>query len=70
MVARAAAEAVGIPVARAGVEERDRFREASLPARKAYIRMAGERGAAILDQLLTMVSTTESAIPAKDTTAQ
>ena len=51
-------------------EERDRFREASLPARKAYIRMAGERGAAILDQLLTMVSTTESAIPATDTTAQ
>ena len=51
-------------------EERDRFREASRPARKAYIRMAGERGAAILDQLLTMVSTTESAIPATDTTAQ
>jgi TRAP-type C4-dicarboxylate transport system substrate-binding protein len=51
-------------------EERSRFREASLPAREAYTRIAGERGEAILDQVLTMVRETESATPAPDMTSQ
>jgi len=51
-------------------EERDSFRKASLSAREAYVRIAGERGAAILDQLLTMISKTESATSAQATTGQ
>lgn len=49
-------------------EERDGFRQASLPAREAYIRIAGERGAAILEQLLTMISIKESAASTQATT--
>ncbi|MFO7995182.1 MAG: TRAP transporter substrate-binding protein DctP [Marinobacter sp.] len=40
--------------------ERERFREASLPVREAYTRIAGERGEAILEQIIEMVDEAES----------
>lgn len=44
-------------------EERDRFREASLPVRETYARIAGERGKAILEQLVEMVDNGEAGTP-------
>lgn len=44
-------------------EERDRFREASLPARETYARIAGERGEAILQTLIEMVNEAETETP-------
>lgn len=44
-------------------EERDRFREASLPAHETYTRIAGERGEAILQTLVEMVNEAESETP-------
>lgn len=44
-------------------EEREQLREASLPVRETYARMAGERGEAILEQLMEMVDDAESETP-------
>lgn len=44
-------------------EERDRFRNASLPVRATYARIAGERGEAILERLMKMVEKAESETP-------
>ncbi|NMT64539.1 TRAP transporter substrate-binding protein DctP [Marinobacter orientalis] len=44
-------------------EERDRFREASLPVRDTFARIAGDRGKAILEQLIEMVDEAESEVP-------
>ncbi|MCL7943856.1 TRAP transporter substrate-binding protein DctP [Marinobacter sp. ATCH36] len=44
-------------------EERDRFREASLPVRETYTRMAGDRGKEILQRLMEMVDKAESEVP-------
>ncbi|MFN2359588.1 MAG: TRAP transporter substrate-binding protein DctP [Marinobacter sp.] len=52
-----------IRIAELSEEERDRFREASLPVRETYTRIAGERGEAILEQLIEMVDEAESATP-------
>lgn len=44
-------------------QQRERFREASLPVRETYARIAGKRGQAILDQLIEMVEEAEPETP-------
>lgn len=45
-------------------EERNQFRKASTPVRETYIRATGERGEAILDRLMNMISAAEARTPA------
>ena len=44
-------------------EERDRFRTASLPVRKTFTRMAGEKGETILERITDMVEKAEAEAP-------